>query len=291
LNRGLRLAEGQLIARQDADDISDPERLGRQIAFFEKHEELVLLGTTYKKIDAEGMSVGIRKLPTMCGDIRWSLLFFCPFVHSSVMLRKLPVLEKVGFYSESFNYAQDYELWSRIARRFPVANLREPLVQYRITPTTMTSTYGAVVQDEISRIRLANVKHILERNNAGRTVGKVTEMMSLLFHSSTFLSLEDATRAVEMINPVSEAFCAYYGITHSDCAVYKADLRFRMARRLRTLAHYCVGQECFILSCRLFLKALPLHWPILLEKDSVAFCSKLVMGRYRTKAAKRFVGP
>src|SRR4051794_29608800 len=50
LNRGLALAAGQFVARQDADDISEPERLASQVAFLEIHPEVVLLGTWYRKI-------------------------------------------------------------------------------------------------------------------------------------------------------------------------------------------------------------------------------------------------
>jgi hypothetical protein len=44
----------------------------------------------------------------------WSLLFFCPFVHSSVIFRKSVVSEQTGFYNEALAYSQDYELWRRI---------------------------------------------------------------------------------------------------------------------------------------------------------------------------------
>src|SRR5690349_12648910 len=61
LNLGLQLAQGDLIARQDADDISEPERLARQVLFLEDHSEVALLGTGYAKIDSHGNVTGIRK--------------------------------------------------------------------------------------------------------------------------------------------------------------------------------------------------------------------------------------
>jgi glycosyltransferase involved in cell wall biosynthesis len=45
LNRGLELARGRYIARQDADDISLPDRLGKQISFLETHPSCALVGT------------------------------------------------------------------------------------------------------------------------------------------------------------------------------------------------------------------------------------------------------
>src|SRR5262249_2828374 len=160
LNRGLEMAKGQFIARQDADDISESERLAKQVTFMEMHPDVALLGTWYKKIDANGNEIGHRALP--CGDIdiRWGLLFSCPFVHSSVMLRKDIVLERIGFYNEALSYSQDYDLWYRIAQRLSIANLPEHLVRFRIWASSMTSTYGDRVQ-EGHRIRVANIGNLL----------------------------------------------------------------------------------------------------------------------------------
>ena len=72
LNRGLELAAGELIARQDADDISEPDRLAKQVAFLERHPEVALLGTWYKEIDVQGTVIGKRKLP--CDHHRYSLV-------------------------------------------------------------------------------------------------------------------------------------------------------------------------------------------------------------------------
>src|ERR1044071_4428932 len=76
LNRGLELAHGEFVARQDADDISEPERLAKQAGFLETKRELALLGTWYKKIDARGAALGLRELPCEWLEIRWALIFF-----------------------------------------------------------------------------------------------------------------------------------------------------------------------------------------------------------------------
>ena len=100
------------------------------------------MGTWYKEIDANGNVVKLEQLPCDCTDIRWALLFCCPFVHSAVMLRRSAVPEAIGFYNENLAYSLDYELWSRVAKRFSVANLDEHLLRLRIHSGSMTSTYG-----------------------------------------------------------------------------------------------------------------------------------------------------
>jgi len=164
LNRGLERAQGQFIARQDADDISEPERLARQVAFLEANPELALVGTWATMIDAQGVPIGAEEFPCDCTQIRWCLLFFNPFVHGSVMLRKSAVPGQIGFYNEAITYAQDYELWSRIARSLPVANVGEHLVKLRITPWSMKATCGSRVDDEPLQISVANMCHLLAGN-------------------------------------------------------------------------------------------------------------------------------
>jgi glycosyltransferase involved in cell wall biosynthesis len=92
LNRGLDLAQGEYVARQDADDISESARLAKQVAFLDSYHDVALLGTWYRKIDEGGRIIGDRQLPCDHVRIRWCQLFFCPFVHTAIMLRKSPVL-------------------------------------------------------------------------------------------------------------------------------------------------------------------------------------------------------
>jgi glycosyltransferase involved in cell wall biosynthesis len=278
LNRGLELAEGQFIARQDADDISGPERLAKQVAFLETHTEVALLGTCYTEIDVQGTLIADIPLPCDCTQIRWCLLFFCPFVHSSVMLRKSSVLGQIGFYNETFSYGEDYELWSRIARCLPVANLRESLVQYRITPWSKTATYGTIVDDAIQRIRVANIGHLLDRSrNKKELSNEVTNMNSLLLDTWIYPRPEEAIRATEMILRLHYAFCQYYGIGRTDCRTYRADLCSRMSRRLIDIAHHYYDQDRYA-ARQLLLEACRLHWSILLAKSFTELSLKLLMG-------------
>ena len=49
LNIGLAAARGELIARQDADDVSHPRRLTRQLRLLEQHRDVVLVGSRYRE--------------------------------------------------------------------------------------------------------------------------------------------------------------------------------------------------------------------------------------------------
>jgi len=135
LNRGLEEASSDLIARQDADDLSSPNRLAKQVEFFKHHPDVALLGTQARFIDERGYSSGsILQRACSHDSIKWDLLFDNSFTHSSVMFRKRVVQGELGGYDETFSYCQDYELWSRVATSHHVANLIESLVSYRIHP-------------------------------------------------------------------------------------------------------------------------------------------------------------
>jgi hypothetical protein len=266
LNRGLDLAAGQLIARQDADDISEPERLAEQVAFLERRREVALLGTWYKEIDVHGAVVD-RKLPCDTTDIRWCLLFFCPFVHSSVMFPKAVVKEQIGFYNEALEYSQDYELWRRIARRFAVANLSEPLVRLRTTPWSMTSTYGDRV-NEGHRMRIAHIERLLDwdKNDEIETNEvKFRAMSSLLLGARTDLNPQAAQEASKEILRLHSAFCHDYGMLRKDCSTHRAKLASRMSHRLLDIALSSFHRGDYRAGRQLLFEAYPLHWPVLFK--------------------------
>ncbi|WP_284076398.1 glycosyltransferase family 2 protein [Herbaspirillum aquaticum] len=144
LNHGLSYARGQYIARMDADDISHPERLQKQLAFLQHHPEVGLVGSWIRGF-GEVRRKYIHRYPATHDAIRALMLFENAFAHSTVMFRRGLLLEHGLGYSERFKYVEDWALWWQISSVSRVANLPEVLLEYRINKAG-TSYTGTSIQ-------------------------------------------------------------------------------------------------------------------------------------------------
>jgi glycosyltransferase involved in cell wall biosynthesis len=137
LNRGVKLAASEYIARQDADDISLPTRLGKQLNFMENHPEVAVVGCLGDFFNVNGVLRTSRDYKYSRAGIKRHLASKNLFMHGSAMMRKSH-LEKVGFYREFFRHSQDYDLWLRLSQYFDIDILPEHLYQYRVTPEAIS---------------------------------------------------------------------------------------------------------------------------------------------------------
>lgn len=127
LNQALKLSMGEYIAILDADDYCLPGRLKKQVEFLDRNPDVGAVGTAYYRYDEIRREKWIRKYPRENEEIRKEMSKYMPLAHSSIMIRKL-CLNEVGYYDEEFDTLQDMELLIRIAKKFKLANLNEPLI-------------------------------------------------------------------------------------------------------------------------------------------------------------------
>jgi glycosyltransferase involved in cell wall biosynthesis len=201
LNRGISVAKGRYIARQDQDDTSLPDRLLKQVNFLETHSEYGMVGTWAEIWEETKSTERFHKHPADNLSLKFDLLFDNAFVHSSLMIRKT-VFDEVGGYCTDPNRQppEDYELWSRVARRFRVANIPEVLHVYREMPRSMSRTGNNPFLQHLLKINMENL--------AWATGGRYSEQslrdLAALIHG-TYPQFSGKTSLRELITIVREA--------------------------------------------------------------------------------------
>jgi GT2 family glycosyltransferase len=153
-NAGLAriLANGHdYVAIMDADDVSHPERLERQIAFMSQHPEVGACGCWERVVDENGEFVSYASMPTDPRQIR-DLLYVKMCVSHPSLLARTDVFRKLGLYRQTYRAAEDYELIRRIAAHYDVANVPEYLIDYRISTSGMTARHRP--RQLIDRLRI-----------------------------------------------------------------------------------------------------------------------------------------
>ena len=130
LTAGLACTDATWIARMDADDVAEPQRLERQLGVTCEHVDVI--GSAMVEFDVDPERLGpVRSMPQTHGDIVAALRRVNPVNHPTVMMRR-SVIDAVGGYAP-LSGMEDYLLWARLAAagaRFH--NLPEPLVRYRV---------------------------------------------------------------------------------------------------------------------------------------------------------------
>lgn len=157
LNKGLGIAKGEFIARMDADDICYPQRLEKQVAFFETDKDIALCGTW---VTILGDTNRRGEYPVTHDEIKFTMLCYNAFAHPTVMWRR-EVFEGMALkYDENYITAQDYELFSRLVHLVKTANIPEVLLYYREHENQVTKKRQLNQQTNAQIIKLAQLNFL-----------------------------------------------------------------------------------------------------------------------------------
>jgi glycosyltransferase involved in cell wall biosynthesis len=184
LNKGIGLARGKWIARQDQDDVSFSERLAKQVRFMALHPGYAMVGTAAEIWVDEAKTARFHRHPCADAELRAGLLFYNYFVHSSVLLDK-SVFDDIGMYTTDLarQPPEDYELWSRIARKYPVANLPEILLAYREVGASMSRDLENPFSKKLILLSAENIAWALDKAVDCLEVQALAHMMHRVYPS------------------------------------------------------------------------------------------------------------
>ena len=134
LNFALDKAKFCWIARMDADDISHPQRLEKQLEFLEDHNKVKVLGTQ-TRLFCEGRFIGNETVPTANQAIRNWMPFKSVLLHPTIVFNRQTILEAGGYLGGRLG--QDFDLWLRLSRdpEIQFANLSDAYLDYHISPS------------------------------------------------------------------------------------------------------------------------------------------------------------
>jgi glycosyltransferase involved in cell wall biosynthesis len=144
LNDAIAASRAPLVARMDADDVSEPQRLEKQVTYLREHGECVAVGSRVTGIDPYGCvlfqsehKLGHDEIDgELLNGVGWAI------VHPVAMLRR-DAVEKVGRYRKEWQWVEDLDLFLRLAEIGKLANLPDQLLRYRQHTESINRTRSA----------------------------------------------------------------------------------------------------------------------------------------------------
>jgi hypothetical protein len=253
LNRALQAARGEFIAVQDHDDVSLPTRFEEQVRFLDTHPEVVLVGSPAWVIDENDTRKGLWKVPFDDVELRWQLLVNEPFLHTSIMMRRR-ALEDVGGYSTDpqYRFAEDYELISRIAATYPVANLREPIVSWREHDRSASELNQSQQEQAVFKISLRNMRMICPGIDPAMR-RSIQVLLQTKIGDEVSITSKEAWGTIACLESLLESFYRKHHFREMVVRGHRKHVHWILGKHLLALAYRGWGRRD--LSCRASLLA------------------------------------
>ena len=208
---GTERATGNWLAFVDADDVWHPEKLERQVRFLERHPEVRWMGTDGRLVSAEGvlreswLSDYFDPVRDLAGDLRPLLVERCFTLMSSMLMERDAYFE-VGGLDPEIVYSHDYDLWLRLAARYPGGILAERLIDYWTGPGTLSRHFEARDRDDLLIMRKVEQGRMgrmpwLQRKGAERAAALEFELGLMALRSGRIAEARDHFRRAARRGP------------------------------------------------------------------------------------------
>lgn len=154
-NRGILESSGELVALVDADDYWQPQKLERQLRELRAQKAVWVICEPNWLVDATSAFTAQAGSRIREGDVL-EALFLDNFIAASTPVVARHVFDDVGYFDESAEVApvEDWDLWLRIAARYPLACVPERLATIRL------HTDSFLAGTPLTR-RVASLEHVI----------------------------------------------------------------------------------------------------------------------------------
>ena len=222
-NKGIAAARGEYIALQDHDDLSWPTRFECQVAFLNSHPQVGMVGSSCNVMDEAGRLVPHWPVEYEDENLRWALLWRCPFFHTSVMLRRSAIQEVGGYSSDpKYRFAEDYEFMSRVALRHAVANIPQLLGCWRMHKTSASELNASQQAAAVRSISQRNICHLLGWDRIDPVCWEgVERFLHQPVRQELDLTSAEVNRTLDFLTTVHETFCSKYGLGNREAAAHR----------------------------------------------------------------------
>ena len=169
LDYGISQAQAAWIARQDADDISLPERLEVQWQAIQRRPHTVLCFTDVMLVGENAADIKRAHFPRTKGFTALRLCYQSPIVHGAVMIDK-GAFYRAGGYREDERHAEDYGLWARLLEEGEFVSIQRRLVKLRVHAASVSQNQRGIQVGLSEKLAIEHCKRFmnLDKDQAGR---------------------------------------------------------------------------------------------------------------------------
>ncbi|MDD1706059.1 MAG: glycosyltransferase, partial [Methanoregulaceae archaeon] len=183
-NRAIGISSGEYIALLDSDDVWFPEKLELQVKVLEAREAVGMVYSDCIVVDSLGHLLRRTYMPQTPpqGMIFRDLLLSNCIPSSSAMMRK-KVFQETGLFNPAYRIAMDYDLWLRLAVRYPIEAVQKPLMQYRLHMGGISSNRAEMIREDLEIME----KWLQEKPNLRNELSEGILQKQRTFHYHLFL--------------------------------------------------------------------------------------------------------
>jgi glycosyltransferase involved in cell wall biosynthesis len=217
LNKGIRMATCDLIARMDADDTCNPFRLQKQYNYMQAHPGCALLSTWARVMTEDNRFVRLERYRSQY--YYYNLTFECWIYHPTIVFKRQPILDVGGY---SLKYSEDYDLFWKVSTKYEIGNLPDPLVNYRLSSTSLNTVLKKAEYDSANEQNvLRNIRYYL-----GADFPVPKPCLECLRHNFepiiSTLDLAAAVQSLAILNQVTEKILGRDNVNRDEKAIKEA---------------------------------------------------------------------